>query len=39
MEFVIANHPDVDAIPERNIAFANKRGNEFFEKLLADCFR
>lgn len=37
MEFAINNHPDVDAIPERNIAFANKKGNDFFANLLATC--
>lgn len=37
MEQAINNHPDVDAIPERNIAFANKKGNAFFAALLASC--
>jgi hypothetical protein len=37
MEFAIANHPDVDSIPERNIEFANKKGNQFFINLLAIC--
>lgn len=37
MEQAINNHPDVDAIPERNIAFANKKGNAFFASLLATC--
>jgi hypothetical protein len=37
MEFAIANHPDVDSIPQRNIEFANKKGNAFFADLLADC--
>lgn len=37
MEMAINNHPDVDAIPERNIAFANKKGNAFFADLLATC--
>lgn len=37
MELAIQNHPDVDAIPERNIAFANKKGNSFFAELLASC--
>ena len=37
MELAIKNHPDVDAIPERNIAFANKKGNSFFADLLASC--
>lgn len=37
MEKAIKNHPDVEAIPERNIAFANKKGNDFFANLLATC--
>tara|TARA_R110001583_G_scaffold112917_6_gene263138 strand:- start:20626 stop:21177 length:552 start_codon:yes stop_codon:yes gene_type:complete len=37
MEMAINHHPDVDAIPERNIEFANKKGNEFFASLLASC--
>ena len=37
MELAINNHPDVDAIPERNIEFANKKGNDFFANLLASC--
>jgi len=37
MEEAINNHPDVDAIPERNISFANKKGNAFFANLLATC--
>jgi len=37
MEMAIKHHPDVDAIPERNIAFANKKGNQFFVDLLASC--
>lgn len=37
MELAINHHPDVDAIPTRNIAFANKKGNAFFANLLASC--
>ena len=37
MEMAINNHPDIDAIPERNIKFANKKGNDFFAILLASC--
>ncbi|PKG40982.1 DUF1415 domain-containing protein [Psychromonas sp. Urea-02u-13] len=37
MEMAINNHPDVDAIPERNVEFANKKGNNFFATLLASC--
>lgn len=39
MEFAIANHPDVDSIPQRNIEFANKKGSAFFADLLAGCLR
>ncbi|WP_372881833.1 DUF1415 domain-containing protein [Psychromonas sp.] len=38
MDIAIANHPDVDAIPQRNIEFADKKGNAFFAHLLAACF-
>jgi len=37
MALAIQHHPDVDAIPERNIAFATKKGNAFFADLLASC--
>lgn len=37
MEKAIAAHPDVDAIPDRNIAFMNKKGTPFFAELLASC--
>jgi len=37
MEMAINNHPDVDAIPDRNIEFANKKGNAFFADILASC--
>lgn len=37
MELAIQHHPDVDAIPTRNIEFANKKGNAFFADLLASC--
>ncbi|RBW47246.1 DUF1415 domain-containing protein [Psychromonas sp. B3M02] len=37
MERAIAAHPDVDAIPERNIEFLNKKGSPFFADLLASC--
>ncbi|HEY7867343.1 MAG TPA: DUF1415 domain-containing protein [Psychromonas sp.] len=39
MELAIANHPDVDSIPQRNIEFSNKKGNAFFADLLAGCHR
>ncbi|MFT6925237.1 MAG: hypothetical protein ACJAZP_000817 [Psychromonas sp.] len=39
MEFAIANHPDVDSIPQRNIEFTNKKGNAFFADLLAGCLK
>lgn len=37
MEKAIAAHQDVDAIPERNIAFLNKKGEAFCAELLASC--
>ena len=37
MEKAIAAHPDVDAIPDRNIEFLNKKGSPFFADLLASC--
>lgn len=37
MEKAIAVHPDVDAIPDRNIEFLNKKGSPFFAELLASC--
>jgi len=37
MALAIKQHPDVDAIPTRNIEFANKKGNVFFAELLASC--
>lgn len=37
MEKAIAGHPDVDAIPDRNIAFLNKKGTPFFADLLSSC--
>ena len=37
MERAIAEHPDVDGIPERNIRFMNKKGSPFFADLLASC--
>lgn len=37
MALAIQHHPGVDAIPQRNIEFANKRGNAFFADLLASC--
>lgn len=37
MERAIAAHPDVDAIPQRNIEFMNKKGSPFFAELLASC--
>lgn len=39
MEEAIANYPDVDAIPSRNIIFCKKKGNQFFADLLASCMK
>jgi hypothetical protein len=35
----LANYHDPESIPERNIAFANKKGSDFFIKLLSECHR
>lgn len=37
MELALANYNDPESIPERNIAFAQKKGSDFFEKVLAGC--
>ncbi len=36
VERAIEEHNDVDAIPERNIEFARRKGADFFAKLLVD---
>lgn len=37
MELALANYQEPETIPERNIAFAERKGAEFFVKLLAQC--
>lgn len=37
MEQALASYPDPDAIPQRNIEFARRKGSDFFVKLLAEC--
>jgi hypothetical protein len=37
MELALANYDDPETIPERNIAFAERKGSEFFVQLLAHC--
>jgi hypothetical protein len=37
MELALANYNDPESIPERNIAFAQKKGSDFFAKVLAGC--
>lgn len=37
MEKALASYNDPESIPERNIAFAHKKGAGFFEALLASC--
>ncbi|MCL1049895.1 DUF1415 domain-containing protein [Shewanella abyssi] len=37
MELALANYDDPETIPERNIAFAERKGSEFFMQLLAHC--
>jgi hypothetical protein len=37
MEIALANYTDPESIPERNIAFAERKGSEFFVNLLQHC--
>lgn len=37
LEQAIANYPDVDLIPERNIALLNKMGPDAISRLLNEC--
>lgn len=37
MEKALSEHPDPDAIPQRNIEFSRNKGSDFFIKLLAAC--
>lgn len=37
MEKALAQYNDPESIPERNIAFAERKGSEFFVKLLQSC--
>ncbi|WP_299493717.1 DUF1415 domain-containing protein [uncultured Shewanella sp.] len=37
MERALSEYNDPESIPERNIAFARKKGSDFFERLLAQC--
>lgn len=37
MEKALAEYDDPESIPERNIAFASRKGSDFFEKLLVQC--
>ena len=37
MELALANYNDPETIPERNIAFCERKGSDFFVKLLAEC--
>jgi uncharacterized protein len=37
MEQALASYHDPESIPERNIAFANRKGSDFFIKLLSEC--
>lgn len=37
MEIALASYTDPESIPERNIAFCERKGSEFFVKLLAQC--
>lgn len=37
MELALASYTDPESIPERNIAFCERKGSDFFVKLLAEC--
>lgn len=37
MELALASYTDPESIPERNIAFCERKGSDFFIKLLAEC--
>lgn len=37
MELALENYNDPESIPERNIAFAQKKGSDFFARVLAGC--
>jgi len=38
LEQAVANHPDPDGIPERNIELMNEMGTDKMRALLANCF-
>ncbi len=38
MEHALANYNDPESIPERNIKFTQRKGSDFFAKLLSECF-
>ena len=38
VEMAIKNHPDADAIPERNVEYAREQGLETMKSLLQACF-
>ncbi|MGL5393422.1 MAG: DUF1415 domain-containing protein [Shewanella sp.] len=37
MELALASYTEPESIPERNIAFCQRKGSDFFIKLLAEC--
>ncbi|MCT7940351.1 DUF1415 domain-containing protein [Shewanella holmiensis] len=39
MELALASYDDPESIPQRNIAFAERKGTDFFIKLLEQCKR
>lgn len=39
MEKVLADYLNPHTIPERNVAFARRKGSDFFVKLLASCIK
>jgi hypothetical protein len=34
---VVDSHPDIDEVPERNIAFTQDKGIRYMQELLAAC--
>ena len=39
VSIAVDSHPDIDAVPERNIVFTQGKGIQFMKELLASCSR
>ena len=37
VSLAVDSHPDIDAVPERNIRFTQEKGLQFMKELLASC--